>query len=288
MEIGVSSYSFAGLLKNGGLDLFGAMDRAKEMGFDCFEFTEFGPPEGETYMGFASRLRLHAEKIGLRICNYAVSADFLYGKDGDGDARKETERVKRQVDITKELGAATMRHDAAWGYREKNSLNHEDAIKTIAPFIREVSEYANALGIRTMCENHGYFIQDSARMAALVREVACENFGLLVDVGNFVCADEDPAAAVANVARYAFHAHAKDFLHKPYESTDPGWGWFPTRSNNQIRGTVIGHGVVPVAQCVAILKKSGYDGVISVEFEGMEETFSAIRLGKDYLAKLLR
>jgi aldehyde:ferredoxin oxidoreductase len=38
-------------------------------------------------------------------------------------------------------------------------------------------------------------------------------------------------------------------------------GWFRSRSGNYLRGTVAGHGAVPIAQCVYILKKAGYDAV---------------------------
>jgi sugar phosphate isomerase/epimerase len=41
--------------------------------------------------------------------------------------------------------------------------------------------------------------------------------------------------------------------------------------------------VVPIQQCVQILKKAGYDGWMSVEFEGMESCLQAIELGGKHL-----
>ena len=74
-----------------------------------------------------------------------------------------------------------------------------------------VDEFAADLGIKTMVENHGYFCQDSERVEKLMNAVNHPNFGALVDMGNFLCADEDPARAVGRMAPYAFHCHAKDF-----------------------------------------------------------------------------
>jgi sugar phosphate isomerase/epimerase len=41
--------------------------------------------------------------------------------------------------------------------------------------------------------------------------------------------------------------------------------------------------VIDVPAQLRILKKSGYDGYLSLEFEGMEEPTKAIKLGLDYL-----
>ena len=62
-------------------------------------------------------------------------------------------------------------------------------------------------------------------MEKLVNMVAHENFGLLNDMGNFLCADEDPAEAIGRVAPYAFYVHAKDFLLKSGMEPDPGEGF---------------------------------------------------------------
>ena len=124
----------------------------------------------------------------------------------------------------------------------------------------------------------------SSGNCGLVRE---GNQYLLVDMGNFLCVDEDPAAAVGRTAPYAFHVHAKDFLRKAAEQPDPGEGFFLTRGGARLRGTVLGHGVVPVKSCLAALRAAGYDGTVSLEFEGAEEVDYALRAGLAYLRRLL-
>ena len=37
--------------------------------------------------------------------------------------------------------------------------------------------------------------------------------------------------------------------------------------------------MVPVAQDIKVLKAAGYDGYVTVEFEGMEKTLQAIEIG---------
>jgi sugar phosphate isomerase/epimerase len=91
--------------------------------------------------------------------------------------------------------------------------------------------------------------------------------------GNFLCVDEDPITAVSRVAPYAFHAHVKDFR---YVKEGECCGSILTRGANRIVGTVTGEGVVPVKQCLAILKRAGYDGYVSVEYEGIEDCIAGL------------
>ncbi|MDR3145082.1 MAG: sugar phosphate isomerase/epimerase [Treponema sp.] len=282
MKIGVSSYCFERLLRGGSYTLFDAIAYAKKTGFDAIEFTEFQRPAGLSLEDLAGKIRDACDAAGLVIANYAVSADFLYGSGGD--IKRETARVKESVDIAKILGVPGMRHDSGWGFKDRTlGRNYRDAIRIMAPAIREVCDYAAAAGIRTMCENHGSFMQDSTRMEDLVLAVDHPNFGLLVDIGNFMCADEPSLQALPTVMPYAFHVHAKDFLWKPGREPKPDNSWFPTRAGNHLRGTILGHGEVAAAQCIEYIKKSGYDGTISLEFEGPEEPLDAIRRGYEFI-----
>jgi sugar phosphate isomerase/epimerase len=107
-------------------------------------------------------------------------------------------------------------------------------------------------------------------------------------MGNFMCADETSTEALSTVLPYAFHVHAKDFLWKSGAEKQPDNSWFPTRAGNHLRGTILGHGVVSVSQCVENIKKTGYAGTLSLEFEGHEEPLEAVRRGYEFLARLLR
>lgn len=48
----------------------------------------------------------------------------------------------------------------------------------------------------------------------------------------------------------------------------------------------MGHGVVPVKECLDVIRESGYQGVISLEFEGAEENLPAVQNGLAYLRKV--
>ena len=99
-----------------------------------------------------------------------------------------------------------------------------------------MTEFAAGLGVKTMIENHGYFMQDSDRVKKLIEAVNHKNFGWLTDMGNFLCADEDPVHAMQTGAKMAVHAHAKDFHYKKPGEFLPKQGWVGTRGGNHLRG----------------------------------------------------
>ncbi len=283
MKYSVSSYSYSALTSKGAYTEKQLIGLAKEMGFDGIEFAEIHEPEGKTKLAYAEELRKEAEKHEIEIVAYCIGANLIY------DTEKEIERLKGEVDVCAALGAPVMRHDATGGYNgedKKKGLGFNNALPAIIEGYRAVTEYAATKGVRTCIENHGFFAQDSARVEAIINGVNHENFGALVDIGNFMCADENPAVAVGNVAPYAVHVHAKDFHLKKGTEFIPSDGFFMTRGGNFLRGAIIGHGSVPVVQCLRILKNAGYNGYVTVEFEGMEDAEKGIKYGLNTLKRV--
>ena len=286
MKTSVSSYSFNYLMANCGETQLSIISKAKELGFDAIEFTDLCPPEGVSQAEYAKKIKEEADNVGIEISCYSVSADLLSGSDGNLD--KEVEKIKEKVDIAEILGVKVMRHDASFSFlnNDRGFNGFYNVVDRLADGCRRITEYAEAKGIRTTVENHGFFCQDSDRVELLVNKVAHRNFGLLVDVGNFMCVDESSALAVSRCAPYAFNVHIKDFIFKSGEEGYPGDGFLLTRAGNYIRGTIIGHGVVPIKQCVSALKRVGYDGYLTLEFEGFEEINFALSQGSKYLKRL--
>lgn len=287
MKIGVSSYSFSRLVQSGRLNQIEVVAKAKEMGFDVIEFATLDLPQGESPLSFAGILKEECRRIGIEVGNYTIGADFINNPAGDWKA--EAERLKDEVHVAAALGAPGMRHDATRGFPagHMGRKGFDDALPILAKGCRLVTEYAAEYGIRTMVENHGFFCQDSDRVEKLVNTVDHENFGALIDMGNFLCADEDPLKAVGRLVPYAFHLHAKDFHIKPGTGINPGEGWFRSRGGNYLRGAIIGHGDVPVVQCLRSMKMAGYEGTVSIEFEGLEEPLNGIAIGLRNLRRFI-
>ena len=275
MKTCINTYSYLRRIQAGGFTLFDAVKHARDTGFECIEFSNLFNA-GNANADYAAELRGHCEKVGIKPVSYVEGADLITGSGGD--QAKEVERLKGLIDVAAVIGVEKFRHDATRGFAEHIvGRSFHDAIELIVPAIRELTVYAESKGIKTMCENHGFYIQESRRMEKLVRKVAHPNFGLLVDIGNFLCADDDPVKAVSVTGPYAFHVHLKDFLFKDGKDSFYSAEWLKTRGGNFIRGTVLGHGSVPLKQCIHTLRNfCGYMGSVSLEFEGPEDTLAAI------------
>lgn len=276
MKIGVSSYSYSQYISSGKMTQKDAVKKAKEMGFDCIEFTELNPPEGMTKEEYAKEIREEAQNCGIEISAYVVAADLAKKEVAD-----EIEKLKKHLDIAKLLGVKHLRHDVMFSYDEFRSF--DEALPTLIKNIRVVTEYGEKLGIKTMTENHGLICQDSDRVERLVTGVNHPNYGVLIDMGNFMCADENPAMAVSRLAHLAFMVHAKDFKKTPYEEYNGESGCFQSRGCNYLKGVAVGEGDVPAEQCVEILKKAGFDGILDIEYEGSEDCIEGLKKGLAFL-----
>lgn len=135
-----------------------------------------------------------------------------------------------------------------------------------------------------MIENHGFFANGSDRVIRILDLVDDDNYGLLLDTGNVICVDEDPAIAARTLAPLCRMVHLKDFYIRtrdPGDSTqfDCAGSWFRSRGGRYLRGAILAQGDLDIEETLSALKHSGYDGHIVIEFEGMEDARYATSVG---------
>ena len=281
MKFSVSSYSYLRYMLNTGADYHWICDHAKSLGYDGIEFTgledRFNANRGESQEEIAVRVREYCKEIGLEICGYMVGLDILVHKDN------AVKRICHDIDVAAILGCPLVRFDVCYALpRDKHPYSYRDAIEELVPYIRQIADYAESKGIRVCTENHGRVFQAPEVMEALMLAVNHKNYGWLCDVGNFMCVDANPILAVKTALPYTFHVHFKDFLFKSGAQIKP-MKFATTSGGNFILGTIIGHGAVPVENCATMIKNYGYDGFVTVEFEGLEDNLVAIEAGLDFL-----
>lgn len=281
MKIGVSSYSYSQYLKAGKLDLMSVLQRATDMGFEAIEYT--GLPEDTVVerTTLATQIKAEASRLGIDLSAYVVGGDLV--RETEGAQREEIERLKRELDIAAMLGVPVFRYDVV--RRLPKGRSFESVLAQVVPAMREIAEYGQSLGIMTTIENHGYAFQDYDRVEKIYHEVNHPNFSLLLDIGNFLCADQDNVFCVSRLAHLASHVHLKDFVKIDYDSTESKENAFKTRACNWLRGTAVGYGAAKTAQCIDILQEAGYNGYLDIEFEGPEDCISELKKGLAFCRK---
>lgn len=281
MKIGLSSYSLSRAIVAGEMDLLGAVRWVKENGGEHIELS----PSGFSFTdnpALVTAVREEAVRAKIDLSSYTIGANFIQAEEKL--RRAEIERVKKEVDIAAALGVRLMRHDA--GSRpipETSVAQFERDLPGIVAACREVAEYAALFGITTSVENHGYHMQGSERVSRLVLGVDRKNYRTTLDVGNFLCADEDPYVATRNNISLASHVHMKDFY---VRDRNPGEGWFQSKNGRYLRGAIVGQGDIDMPAVIKVIKDSGYDGYVSVEFEGMEDCRLGSRIGMANVKRL--
>ncbi|WP_405154706.1 sugar phosphate isomerase/epimerase family protein [Paenibacillus sp. FSL K6-0108] len=279
MKVGLSTYSLQQALDAKEMTVPDAIRYIAEQGGEHVEIVPIGyslidQPE------LIDQIREAAQDVGIDISNYAIGANFVAGADQDA-LENEIAAVMKHVDVAAALGVTRMRHDVAFRPAQEGTVaQFESDLPVLVKACQRIADYAASYGITTSVENHGYYVQSSERVRRLVHETGRENFKTTLDIGNFLCVDEDPVSAVKNNIPYASMVHAKDFYQRP-SYRNPGEGWFQTAHGNYLRGAIVGHGDIDMPEVFRVLKQSGYDGYISVEFEGMENCKTASRIAMD-------
>ncbi len=284
MKSCISTYSFHRLY-NDDFTRFDAIEQTKKLGCDGVEFVlDDNAPAGYTAREYALALTERAHSCGLEVPIYTTSANFFVP-----DPSTEVDRIKKHIDIAAECGIKLLRHDVTWVYypEYQGVRTYKAVIDHVAPYISEVADYAKSAGVKTCSENHGSLMQDSTRMLELFYAVNNPNYGFLCDMANFGSVDEDSSTAVSSLLDLIVHVHAKDVFVRSGMSYDPGEGFNRSRGGNFRRSTIFGHGDVPTFQILSAIKASGYDGYVSLEFEGMEDVMTAISIGTRNIIRMI-
>lgn len=281
MKLGISTYSLYNALKSGEMTIQDVIIYIASIGAEHAEIVPLGFNLTEN-PELIEVIKKQAQESGIELSNYAVGANF----SGLNEEQyvQELERLKREVDIAAALGVKKMRHDVAFS-NDLSITNFLLELPRLSEACQAIADYAALFGITTSVENHGYYIQHSDRVQALLKVVDRPNFRMTLDVGNFLCVDENPVAAVANNISYASMVHLKDFYYRP-SAENPGEGWFKTSNGSWLRGAIVGHGDIAMRQVLLLVKESGYDDFISIEFEGMEECRLGTRLGFEFVKRV--
>ncbi|MDB5530435.1 MAG: hypothetical protein JWR51_3538 [Devosia sp.] len=283
MKLGLSSYSFRPLLANGAMqieDMFAWLNanEAEHLEISTFSFAKPGTEAGYDLTSeteILQRITAASNNTGIPISGICLGAKFVFVDDTE--RRAQIEMVKRHVEMCNRMEIGLLRHDVVlWAHRQTQTAEFENALPAIADACHEIASFAATQGVITSVEDHGYFVNGSDRIKRLLHAVNLPNFKFTLDVGNFLCVDEDAVVATKASLGDASFVHLKDFY---VRRTAPGPGWLETLGGQFIRGSVFGFGDLETKMILEAVVASGYDGFVSLEYEGNEPTLFGCETG---------
>ncbi|HUV39538.1 MAG TPA: sugar phosphate isomerase/epimerase family protein [Planctomycetota bacterium] len=285
MKIGVSSYSFSRYYSAGEMTLAEMVKKSSELGFTGFEMLPryFGADEATPAQ--CRELKHMLEDASLDVACYTLASNF--GLPEGPDRQAVTDRIRREIENAVVLGATRCRIESSFGPGEGDAATFEEMVDRVVRATKEVADHALKLGVKLGLENHGRCFATFRQCVQVIREVKNPAYGAVPDIGNFLVVDDDPVIACRELAKYAIHVHAKDFLYRPPEPEMTEGRWFRSKDGHQMQGAVVGEGDVPVKECLQALKNRGYDGYLAVEHESPEDPVEGLRRSRAFLEETL-
>lgn len=269
-------------LSGGKMRLIDALDFAAQCGFDAVEFYpvhDLAKPD----QAAAAQLAAECSRRGLDVVCFSMVADVLAG-----DEEERVAELSAYADVSAALGAPFLHH-TIYPHLSRSATplpRLDEALPRIARVCRAVIDYAASRGVTCLFEEQGYLVNGREPYARVMRELP--QAGVVIDSGNIYFADEPLLPIAADYLGRIRHVHIKDYLYRPAEAVFPGPSWYRTRAGDFLRGTIVGHGMVPLAPLIELLLRCGYDGCWSIEFDGPEKILPAVAESLANLRRLYR
>lgn len=262
MKLCLSMWSLQEEVSAGRTDLKGFLDTCVRHGVDTVELLEFLQKESP-----AVTRRMLLER-GMKAGAWSAANNFVQA--GRAEWLGQIDGLKRCIDGAVELGAPVLR---VFSGDENPEVSYDDGLKLILEGFAACVPHAQAAGIVMALENHGVFAGRSDQVNGIIGAVGSPYLRATVDTANFLFVDEDPLEAVRRTAPYAAWVHFKDY--RACQPDDPG-AW-PTLAGRYYAGSALGEGAVPLRAIAPALEAAGYDGCLSIEFEGPDPVASTAR-----------
>lgn len=269
MRLAVSMWSYVRAVQAGRMDIPGFIREAKRAGADGVELLTYFYKDPVVDRALAKQA---LEETGLPCPIYSISQNFA--KLDPAVRTAELEKIKFGVGEAKFYGSEVVRvfaGDVAEG------ITFDMARGWIIEGLVAASLYAAEHGVRLALENHGSLAGRGEQVRGLIEEVRAKSgtdvLGANPDTGNFLLVGQQSHEAIAEVAQYAHMVHFKDFAPAPDDHT--GFA-YTGREGERYVGTAVGEGRVDLARCIHELRVAGFDGWLSVEYEGEEAPETAV------------
>jgi len=216
--------------------------KAVELGIVGVDITTYWLKSTEP--SYLLNLRHLAFKHGIPFSGAAIGTEMC---QSDPDKRAaEIDKIKKWVDATDLLGASHLR---VFGGPLPKGATDEQGVEWTAETMKPACEYSAQKGITLGIESHGGITSKATNILAILKKVDSPYAGCNLDISNF---EEDPYNQVESLVPYATHTHIRDFY--------GGKKRLP----------------LDLERMWKLFAKGGYEGFMSVEYEGEEDPMTGV------------
>ena len=261
-RIGVPTYSVFQFRYKEYQAIEACIDLAAKLGFDGVELLrrQIGEPTAQQMREYKRR----AFSLGLDLMGYSTHQTFL--RPDPEERKKNIEETIRFIDEAHEMGIPTVRvNTGRWDTSanfdvlmknrglEPPIAGHtdEEAFGWVKEAFEQIVPHAEKRGVVLGMENHWGLAISPEGVLRVINDVPSPWFKVTVDTGNFL---EDPYDRIAKIAPHACLIQTKTYY--------GGGRWYTLD--------------LDYARIAKIMRDAGYQGYVSLEFEGNEEVVSGV------------
>lgn len=188
----------------------------------------------------------------------------------EGYRRVRIDHTQRALDLCAELGAPHITTEP--GGPIAPGQTRADALNVFVEALKPLAEHAHKVGVMLLIEPEpGLLIETTDQYLEVAERLNAPSIGLNFDVGHAFCMSEDLPVQVAKMAKHTRHYHFEDIA--------------ATRVHHHL---VPGMGVIDFAAVIAAIKKTGYDGWLTVElYPSVDDPDTAAKRAHDVLLPLI-
>ena len=239
---GCCAYSYRKYLQPGTMTMEDFILKAVELGIDGVDITTYWLKSTEP--AYLHNLRHLAFKHGIPFSGAAIRTEMCQPDPAKREA--ELANIKKWVDATELLGAS---HVRVFGGKLPDGATDAQGVEWTAETMKPACDYAAQKGITLGIESHGGITSKATNILAILHRVDSPYAGCNLDISNF---QEDPYSQVESLIPYATHTHIRDFY--------GGAKRLP----------------LDLERIWQMFAKGGYQGFMSVEYEGEEEAMTGV------------
>jgi len=260
--IAVSTYSYWRFRPDSKLSIEDCIALAADMGFDAVEILEIQMARKDN--GYLQSLKRQALVSGLALCGLSTHQSFVFP---NAEQRKANVAITiASIELAYALGIPTVRvNTGRWGTSKDfdDLMAHrgiepplpgytdEDAFPWVIQSLEACLPAAEKCGVVLGLENHWGLARTPEGLLRIVHAVNSPWLGVTLDTGNFL---EDPYERLGTIAPRATYVHAKTYF--------GGGVWYTLD--------------LDYGRIAAMLRRHGYRGFVSLEYEGQEEAKTAV------------
>jgi sugar phosphate isomerase/epimerase len=247
------------------------IDLAAGWGFDGLDILHMQMLREDN--AYLKELKRRALSAGIALCGLSIHQGFV--SPDAGERKKNIDHTVKMIELAYTLGIPCMRlNTGRWRtipdfdeFMDRRGIEpplpgytDEDAFPWVIESIEQCLPAAEKCGVMLALENHWGLGRTPEGLLRIVKAVDSPWLRILMDTGNFL---DDPYEKLEQVAPDTVFVQAKTYY---------GGGVYYTLD-------------LDYGRIAGILKKAGYKGYISLEFEGEEDYRTAIPKSLELLRK---